>query len=269
MNHGGLLVRLKDKIVTTRADRARPWPDSVSRTGQKIRSLLIAQIFSRWYHSPRIFIATGPDTPDVASLLFAVLFVAANPREITELLLRWSEGSAAAFEDLVPLIYPELRRLARRYMQREDPAHTLQTSALINEAYLRLVEQRYVEWQHRAHFFAVAAQVMRHILIDHARRHQSAKRGAGALHVALNEAETISVNKATEFVALDEALTKLATIDERKSRIIELRFFGGLTVDEVAALLDLSPITIKREWRSARAWLQREISQREADAPTP
>jgi RNA polymerase sigma-70 factor (ECF subfamily) len=187
--------------------------------------------------------------------------VVANPREITELLLSWSKGNAAALEDLMPLIYPELRRLARRYMQREDPAHTLQTSALINEAYLRLVDQRSVEWQDRAHFFAVAAQVMRHILIDHARRHQSAKRGAGALHVALNEAETLGETKAAEFVALDDALTKLATIDERKSRVVELRFFGGLTVEEVAQFLDLSPITIKREWRSARAWLQREINQ--------
>jgi RNA polymerase sigma factor (TIGR02999 family) len=189
--------------------------------------------------------------------------VVANPREITELLLSWSKGSTAALEDLVPLIYPELRRLARRYMQREDPAHTLQTSALINEAYLRLVDQRSIEWQDRAHFFAVAAQVMRHILIDHARRHQAAKRGAGAFHVALDEAETVSENRAAEFVALDDALTKLATIDERKSRIVELRFFGGLTVEDVARLLGLSPITIKREWRSARAWLQREIRQRE------
>ena len=163
----------------------------------------------------------------------------------------------------MPLIYPELRRLARRYMQRENPAHTLQTSALINEAYLRLVDQRSVEWQDRAHFFAVAAQVMRHILIDHARRHQAAKRGAGATHVALDQAETISENRAAEFVALDEALTKLTAIDERKSRIVELRFFGGLTVDEVARILNLSPITIKREWRSARAWLEREIRRQE------
>ncbi|HYW74400.1 MAG TPA: sigma-70 family RNA polymerase sigma factor [Pyrinomonadaceae bacterium] len=189
----------------------------------------------------------------------------ANPREITELLLSWSKGSAAALEDLVPLIYPELRRLARRHMQRENPGHTLQTSALINEAYLRLVDQRSVEWQDRAHFFAVAAQVMRHILIDHARRHQAAKRGAGAVHVELSETETVSESRAAEFVALDDALTKLATIDERKSKIVELRFFGGLTVEEVAEFLQLSPITIKREWRSAKAWLQREISQREPE----
>src|SRR5688572_4301168 len=186
--------------------------------------------------------------------------MAANPREITELLVSWSNGSPTAFEDLVTLIYPELRRLARRHMRQEDPAHTLQTSALINEAYLRLVNQRDVAWQDRAHFFAVAAQVMRRILIDHARRHQASKRGAGAQTVALDDMEVVSRERAAEFVALDEALVKLTGIDERKSRIVELRFFGGLTVEEVADVLKLSPITIKREWRSARAWLQRELS---------
>ena len=186
--------------------------------------------------------------------------MAANPREITELLVSWSNGSPTAFEDLVTLIYPELRRLARRHMRQEDPAHTLQTSALINEAYLRLVNQRDVAWQDRTHFFAVAAQVMRRILIDHARRHQASKRGAGAQTVALDDMEVVSRERAAEFVALDEALMKLAEIDERKSRIVELRFFGGLTVEEVAGVLKLSPITIKREWRSARAWLQRELS---------
>ena len=186
--------------------------------------------------------------------------MAANPREITELLVSWSNGSPTAFEDLVTLIYPELRRLARRHMRQEDPAHTLQTSALINEAYLRLVNQRDVAWQDRAHFFAVAAQVMRRILIDHARRHQASKRGAGVQTVALNDLEVVSRERAAEFIALDEALIKLAEIDERKSRIVELRFFGGLTVEEVAGVLKLSPITIKREWRSARAWLQRELS---------
>ena len=184
----------------------------------------------------------------------------ANPREITELLVRWSKGSPTAFEDLVTLLYPELRRLARRHMRQENPAHTLQTSALINEAYLRLVNQRAVAWQDRTHFFAVAAQVMRRILIDHARRHQASKRGAGVQPVALNDMEAVSRERAAEFVALDEALVKLAAIDERKSRIVELRFFAGLTVEEVAEVLKLSPITIKREWRSARAWLQRELN---------
>ena len=189
--------------------------------------------------------------------------MAANPREITELLVSWSAGSPTAFEDLVTLIYPELRRLARRRMRQEDPAHTLQTSALINEAYLRLVNQRDVAWQDRAHFFAVAAQVMRRILIDHARKHHRAKRGGGAQHVALDEGAVIGQQRAAEFLALDAALNQLAKIDERKTRILELRFFGGLTVEEVADMMKLSPITIKREWRSARAWLQGEISARQ------
>ena len=186
--------------------------------------------------------------------------MAAIPQEITQLLLSWSKGDKAALDQLVPLVYPELRRLAQRYMRRENSAHTLQTSALINEAYLRIVDQQEVEWQDRAHFFAVAAQVMRHILIDHARRHRYAKRGAGARHVPLDETAIISQERATEFLALDDALTRLATIDARKSQIVELRFFGGLTVEEIAEVMKLSPITIKREWRSAKAWLHSEIA---------
>ena len=186
--------------------------------------------------------------------------MAAIPQEITQLLLNWSKGDNAALDQLVPLVYPELRRLAQRYMRRENSAHTLQTSALINEAYLRIVDQQEVEWQDRAHFFAVAAQVMRHILIDHARRHRYAKRGAGARHVPLDETAIISQERATEFLALDDALTRLAAIDARKSQIVELRFFGGLTVEEIAEVMKLSPITIKREWRSAKAWLHSEIA---------
>lgn len=182
------------------------------------------------------------------------------PQNITQLLACWNEGDEAAFDQLVTLVYPELRRLARNHMRREDDAHTLQTSALINEAYLRLVNYKDMGWNNRAHFFAVAAQVMRRILIDHARKHHRAKRGAGAHHVCLEEGAVVSQERAAEFLALDEALVQLAEIDERKSRIVELRFFGGLTVEEVAEVLSLSPITIKREWRSARAWLQREIS---------
>ncbi|MEP7148480.1 MAG: sigma-70 family RNA polymerase sigma factor [Acidobacteriota bacterium] len=185
--------------------------------------------------------------------------MAVIPREITNLLLRWSEGDSAALDQLIPLVYPELRRMARRYMGRENPEHTLQTSALINEAYLRLVDQQSVEWKDRAHFFAVSAQVMRHILIDHARRHHSGKRGAGATHIALDDGEVMIQERAAEFVALDGALDRLAEVDPRKSRIVELRFFGGLTVEEAAEVMKLSPITIKREWRSARAWLYREI----------
>ena len=184
----------------------------------------------------------------------------AFPQEITQLLLNWSKGDEAALNQLIPLVYPELRKLARRYMGRESPEHTLQTSALINEAYLRLVDQQVVEWQDRAHFFAVAAQVMRHILIDHARSHLYGKRGAGAQHVPLDEAAVVSQERATELVALDDALTSLAEIDERKSKLVELRFFGGLSVEETAEAMKLSPVTVMREWRAAKAWLHREVS---------
>ena len=186
--------------------------------------------------------------------------MSAFPQEITQLLLSWSKGDEAALDQLIPLVYPELRKLARRYMSRESPEHTLQTSALINEAYLRLVDQQAVEWQDRAHFFAVAAQVMRHILIDHARSHLYGKRGAGAQHLPLDEAAFVSQERATELVALDDALTNLAKIDERKSRIVELRFFGGLSVEETAEAMKVSPVTVMREWRTAKAWLYREIS---------
>jgi len=158
------------------------------------------------------------------------------------------------------MVYPELRRIARRYMGRENSHHTLQTSALINEAYLRLVDQKAVEWHDRAHFFAVSAQVMRHILIDHARRHRYEKHGGGAAHVALDDVAIVKQERAAEFVALDDALNRLAEVDARKARMVELRFFGGLTVEETAEVMKLSPISIKREWRSARAWLLRELS---------
>ena len=186
--------------------------------------------------------------------------MSAIPREITQLLLNWKEGDEAALEQLIPLVYPELRKLARRYMGRESPDHTLQTSALINEAYLRLVDQQHVEWKDRGHFFAVAAQVMRHILIDHARSYLYEKRGGGAQHVALEEAVVVCDERANELVTLDEALTRLAQIDERKSKIVELRFFAGLSVEETAETLGLAPVTVMREWRAARAWLHREVN---------
>ena len=187
--------------------------------------------------------------------------MAAIPQEITHLLLKWRDGDQDAIDRLMQLVYPELRRLARRYMNRENPAHTLQTSALINEAYLRLVDQQDTEWNNRGHFFAVSAQVMRHILIDHARRHHFAKRGAGAQLLPLDETAIVSRERAAEFVALDDALTRLAGYDARKSQIVELKFFGGLTVDEIAEVMKLSGITIKREWRAAKAWLRLEIGQ--------
>jgi RNA polymerase sigma-70 factor (ECF subfamily) len=181
-------------------------------------------------------------------------------QEITQLLLKWGKGDADALECLIPVVYPELRRMARRYMGKENSQHTLQTSALINEAYLKLIDQQAVEWQDRAHFFAAAALVMRRILIDHARRYRYEKRGGGARRIDLDDIAVIADERACEFVELDAALDSLAKIDQRKGRIVELRFFGGLTVDETAEVMKLSPITIKREWRVARAWLYREIS---------
>lgn len=187
--------------------------------------------------------------------------MSAFPSEITQLLLTWSKGDESALDELIPIVYPELRRMARAYMGRENSVHTLQTSALINEAYLRLVNQQQVEWQDRAHFFAVAAQIMRHILVDHARRYRRDKRGAGTEHVPVDEMTVICDERAAELTALDDALNRLAAIDARKSQIVELRFFGGLTVEETAEVMKLAPITIMREWRAAKAWLGRELNR--------
>jgi RNA polymerase sigma factor (TIGR02999 family) len=185
------------------------------------------------------------------------------PGEVTQLLIKWGAGDQAAFDELIPVVYEELKRLARRYMGKERFDHTLQTSALINEAYLKLVDSHTVEWQDRKHFFAVAAQIMRHILIDHARSYQYAKRGAGAEKVPLEEAEGIQIDRAEELLALDEALKELEAFDPRKSRITELRFFGGLTVEETAEVMELSPVTVMREWRAAKAWLRQVLTNRE------
>lgn len=181
----------------------------------------------------------------------------AAPDGITQLLINWRNGDQAALDQLMPLVYEELRRLARGFMGRERNNHTLQTSALINEAYLKLVGQDETNWQNRAHFFAVAAQIMRHILVDHARSYGYEKRGAGAQRVSLDDAKVFSEERAGELVALDEALTKLATVDPRKSHLVELRFFGGLNIDETAEVMELSATTVQREWRAAKAWLQR------------
>ncbi len=185
----------------------------------------------------------------------------AIPQEITQLLMNWSQGDKAALDQLVPLVYPELRRLAKRHMNREDSAHTLQTSALINEAYLKLVDQQNVEWQNRAHFFAMAAQVMRHILIDHARTRNYAKRGGGAPKLPLDEAAALTEQRAGQLIALDDALKDLAALDERKSQIIELRFFGGLSLEETGEVMKISPSTVQREWRAAKAWLHHTMSK--------
>jgi len=179
------------------------------------------------------------------------------------MLFSWREGDDAALDQLVPLVYPQLRQLARRYLRRENPEHSLQTSALINEAYLRLVDQQDIPWKDRAHFFAVSAQIMRRILIDHARSRNCTKRGTGVAHVPLDDASVVSHERAAELIALDDALKSLAKIDERKSRIVTLRFFGGLSVEETAEVMQVSPITINREWRAAKAWLYREFRQTE------
>ena len=185
--------------------------------------------------------------------------MAAASEGITQLLINWRNGDTAALDQLMPIVYEELRRLARGFMGKERNNHTLQTSALINEAYLKLVDQDETNWQNRAHFFAVAAQIMRHILVDHARSYGYAKRGAGAQRVGLDDTKVFSEERAGELVALDEALTKLAAVDPRKSRLVELRFFGGLNIDETADVMELSPTTVQREWRAAKAWLQRFI----------
>lgn len=184
-----------------------------------------------------------------------------SPQEITQLLRAWSEGDKSALDQLLPLIYGELRRLAGRYMRRENPGHTLQSSDLINEAWLRLADQRQVQWQNRAHFFGIAAQLMRRILIDHARRHHYQKRGGGAIQVSLDETAAVTAARAAELLAVDEALERLTAMDARKGRIIELRFFGGLNLDETAEVMGLSSPTIQREWRAAKAWLHRLLTE--------
>ncbi len=179
--------------------------------------------------------------------------------EVTALLIDWSNSSKAAYDKLVPLVHDELHRLAHRYMSRESPGHTLQTTALVDEAYLRLVDKK-VQWQNRTHFFAIAAQVMRRILVDHARAHAYQKRGGGAQKIELNEAMVMAKERAAELVALDEALEKLKEFDARKARVVELRFFGGLTVDETAQVLSISANTVDRDWSTARAWLYNAVT---------
>ena len=184
-----------------------------------------------------------------------------STHEVTRLLLDWSNGDKTALDKLMPLIYEELRRLAHRYMSRERAGHTMQTTALVNEAYVRLINRKNVHWQDRAHFFAIAAELMRTILVDHARSHATAKRGGGARKLSLDEVLVVSQERAADVVALDEALNALAVIDPKQSRIVELRFFGGLTIEETAEVLDLSAATIKREWTTAKAWLYHELSK--------
>jgi RNA polymerase sigma factor (TIGR02999 family) len=181
---------------------------------------------------------------------------------VTELLLAWSRGDQAALAALLPRVYEELRKLASGYLRQERPGHTLQTSDLVNEAFLRLVDQDRVQWRNRAQFFGIAAQMMRRILVDRARSHLYAKRGGGAPRLSLDEALTLAAERAPELVALDEALEELAKIEPDRARIVELRFFGGLTSEEIAQVLDVSVPTVTRGWRMARAWLYRELAAR-------
>ena len=187
--------------------------------------------------------------------------MASSPGSITRLLLDWRKGDQTALDRLVPLVYREMRRLAGYYMRRQRADHTLQTSALINEAYLRLIDHKNMRWENRTHFYAVAAQAMRRILVDHARSRSYQKRGGGAVKVSFDEAVIGAEGRATELIALDDALKDLAAIDPRKSQIVELRYFGGLSVDETAEVIGVSAVTIMREWRSAKGWLLRAISK--------
>lgn len=184
-----------------------------------------------------------------------------SSQPISYLLQRWSSGDCAARDELLPLVYDELRRMAHRHMAHQSPGHTLQTTALLHEAYLRLVGQEEKHWANRAHFFGVAAQAMRHILVDYARAQQSDKRGGGAAQFSLDEALVIGPERSAELVALDDALAALAQLDERQSRVVELRFFGGLTEVEIAEVLQLSLRTVSGDWRLARAWRLRELSK--------
>jgi RNA polymerase sigma factor (TIGR02999 family) len=189
--------------------------------------------------------------------------VEAVSQEITQLLLAWNKGDEKALDRLIPLVHEELHRLAHRYMAGERAGHPLQTTALVNEAYLRLVDSSRVRWQNRAHFFAVSAQLMRRILVDVARARKKLKRGGDVIQVPLDEAAAISQEPSADLVALDEALQMLASFDERKSKVVELRFFGGLSVDETAEVLKVSPITVIRDWNLAKVWLLRELAEPE------
>lgn len=184
--------------------------------------------------------------------------------EVSRLLRAWSDGDRGALDRLTPIVNDELRRLARRYMKRERPGHSLQATALVNEAYLRLVDYKGMQWQNRAHFFAVSAQLMRRILVERARRH-NLKRGGGVPHVSLEEATVVRGDRPEDLVALDDAMNGLARLDPRKAQVVEMRFFGGLSVEETAEVLKVSPVTVMRDWSTAKAWLYRELTGETGD----
>ena len=184
--------------------------------------------------------------------------------EVSGLLRAWGDGDRGALDKLTPIVYDELHRLAHHYMRGERPGHSLQTSALVNEAYMRLVDYKGMQWQNRAHFFAVSAQLMRRILVDHARRH-NLKRGGGVQHISLEEIAIVGGERSADLVALDEAMDALALLDPRKVQVVEMRFFGGLSVEETAEVLKVSSVTVMRDWSTARAWLYRELNGGKTD----
>ena len=187
-------------------------------------------------------------------------------QQVTQLLCQWRDGDPQALEKLMPLVQPELQRLAHHYMSRERPGHTLQTTALLDDAYLQLAGKSHVQWENRAHFFAVAAQLMRRIMVDHARQRHTLKRGGGAIRVTLDECAAVTQTRAAELLALDEALEKLAAADQRKARVVEMRYFGGLTMEEIADVLKIHVNTVTRDWTAARAWLFAALSGEDMDA---
>ena len=189
-----------------------------------------------------------------------------SPEEVSGLLQAWSEGDRDALDRLTPIVYGELHRLAQRYMRRERPGHSLQATALVNEAYMRLADYKSMRWQNRAHFFAVSAQLMRRILVEHARRH-NLKRGGDVAHVALEETVMIGGDRDADLVSLDDAMNTLARFDARKAQVVEMRFFGGLSVEETAEVLKVSSVTVMRDWSTAKAWLYRELAGEAHDGP--
>ena len=192
---------------------------------------------------------------------------ASPQQQVTKLLCQWRDGDPNALEKLIPLVQPELQRLAQHYMSRERPGHTLQTTALLDDAYLQLAEKGDVRWENRAHFFAVAAQIMRRIMVDHARQRHALKRGGGAIKITLDECAAVTETRAAELLALDEALEKLAAADQRKAKVVEMRYFGGLTMEEIADVLKIHVNTVMRDWAAARAWLFAALSGEDMDAP--
>jgi RNA polymerase sigma-70 factor (ECF subfamily) len=225
-----------------------------------------AEIPAQTHHECREKVGIRPVLPVKCGEGFNGDEMNASAQQVTQLLGEWRSGDSSALEKLIPLVQPELRRLAQHYMSRERPGHTLQTTALIDDAYLQFANKTHPEWQNRAHFFAVSAQLMRRIMVDHARQRQAAKRGGGAVRVTFDESAAVSPTRADELVALDDALEQLAAFDERKAQVVEMRYFGGLATEEIADVLKIHVNTVTRDWTAARAWLLAKLSGENMDA---